>query len=139
MIVLEPLTPAKAMFFKAIRLRALQDTPTAFGSTYAKEAQLTDTDWLERAIQWSSGERSIIFLAMDGDDPCGISGACLDPDNVTQAQLISMWTDPSHRQRGIGRRLVDAVLVWARSHKVRTLKLLVTSNNEDAMLFYNRL
>lgn len=44
MITIEPITPQTALTFKAARLRALQDTPSAFGSTYAKESQLTDAD-----------------------------------------------------------------------------------------------
>src|SRR5712692_5958294 len=64
LIALEPITPQNAMIFKAVRLRALQDTPSAFGSTYAKESQLADADWIKRAVQWN-GERSAAFLAMD--------------------------------------------------------------------------
>ena len=67
MILLEPITPQNALIFKAVRLRALRNTPNAFGSTYAKESQLTDADWIKRAAQWS-GERSAGFLAMDGDN-----------------------------------------------------------------------
>jgi hypothetical protein len=31
MITIEPITPQKAMTLKDVRLRALQDTPSAFG------------------------------------------------------------------------------------------------------------
>jgi hypothetical protein len=37
MISLEPATVQNAIRFKEIRLRALQDAPNAFSSTYAKE------------------------------------------------------------------------------------------------------
>jgi len=63
MITLELITQQNAMIFKDVRLRALQDTPSAFGSTYAKESQLTDADWVKRAAQWTS-ERSAGYLAM---------------------------------------------------------------------------
>jgi ribosomal protein S18 acetylase RimI-like enzyme len=138
MITLEPITPQNALIFKAVRLRALQDTPKAFGSTYAKESQLTDADWVERAVR-SNGERSVLFLAMDGHSPCGIAGSYLDQNDGTRAQLISMWTASSHRQRGIGRLLVNEVLAWARLRGARTLQLMVTSINEPAILFYQRL
>ena len=39
MISLESVTPQNAMTYKAVRLEALQDTPSAFSSTYAKESQ----------------------------------------------------------------------------------------------------
>ncbi len=138
MFALEPITPQNAMIFKAVRLQALQDTPTAFGSTYAKESQLTDADWIKRAVQWN-GETSAAFLAMDGHTACGIVGTFLDQDDATRAHLGSMWTAPTHRHRGIGRLLVNEVLGWARLRKARTLQLMVTSNNEPAILFYQRL
>jgi len=138
MIALELITPQNAMIFKAVRLRALQDTPSAFGSTYAKESQFTDADWIKRAVQWN-GERSAAFLAMDVHIACGIVGSFLDQDDTTRAHLGSMWTAPTHRHRGIGRLLVNEVLGWARLHRARTLQLMVTSNNEPAILFYQRL
>ena len=49
MIVLEPISPDNALAFKAIRLRALETDPTAFGSTHAKEAALSDEEWFRRS------------------------------------------------------------------------------------------
>jgi ribosomal protein S18 acetylase RimI-like enzyme len=138
MVTIRPITPQDAMLFKSVRLRALEDTPSAFGSTYAKESQLPDAEWLNRATNWN-GESRVMFLAMDEDEPCGIAGVYIDPNDTTRAQLISMWTSPTHRQRGIGRLLVSEVLAWTRMRKVHTLQLMVTSNNETAMRFYERL
>jgi ribosomal protein S18 acetylase RimI-like enzyme len=138
MIALEPITPPNALIFKAVRLRALQDSPSAFGSTYEKESQLTDADWIKRAVQWN-GERGIGFLALDSGVACGIAGAFLDQDDATRAHLVSMWTAPTHRQRGIGRLLVNEVVGWARLRRARILWLMVVSNNEPAVVFYQRL
>ena len=138
MISLEPITARHALIFKATRLRALHDTPTAFGSTYAKESQLTDADWIERTTQWS-GERSISYLAMDGDTACGIAGAFFDRDDTGRARLFSMWTAPTHRRQGVGRLLVNNILSWVGQRGAHTLQLMVTSNNESAVLFYERL
>ena len=77
MISLQLVTPANAMLFKAVRLRALRDTPTAFSSNYAAEARLTDRNWIERAQEWS-GKRSTTYLAMDVENPCGIVTGFLD-------------------------------------------------------------
>jgi ribosomal protein S18 acetylase RimI-like enzyme len=86
-----------------------------------------------------NGERGVGFLAMDGETACGIAGSFLDQNDSTRAQLISMWTAPTHRQQGIGRRLVKEVLNWAHRRNARTLLLTVTSNNEPAIRFYERL
>jgi ribosomal protein S18 acetylase RimI-like enzyme len=138
MIGIERITPELAMKFREVRLRALKDAPSAFGSTYASESQFPDSEWIRRARRWS-GEIGIGYLAMDEDEACGIAGAFLLENEVTKANLVSMWTAPSHRQRGVGRMLVNEVAEWARGRGARTLLLMVTSVNEGAMVFYERL
>ncbi|HSY70505.1 MAG TPA: GNAT family N-acetyltransferase [Edaphobacter sp.] len=138
MITLEPITPQNASIFKATRLRALQDTPTAFGATYAKESLLTEADWVERAARWN-GERLILYLAMKAGDSVGIAGSYLDQEDATRAHLISMWTDPTCRQQGIGRLLVNEIIEWAHRRSALTLQLMVTSCNDSAIAFYKRL
>jgi len=137
-ITLHPITKRNVSLFKEIRLRALRDTPSAFGSTYERELQLTDEDWLERALRWN-GEKGIGLIAMDGSATCGIAGSFLDEGDRTRAHLISMWTAPMHRRQGIGRLLVNEIADWARLRGADLLQLMVTSSNENAMLFYERL
>lgn len=138
MIAIKSITPRNALVFKAVRLRALQDAPHAFGSSFARESQFSDSEWLAW-VERMNGERGVGFLALDGEVPCGIAGAFLDENDPTQAQLISMWTAPTHRQQGIGRLLVDKILKWAQQRNARILRLMVTSNNESAIHFYERL
>jgi ribosomal protein S18 acetylase RimI-like enzyme len=138
MISLEPITVQNAMRFKEIRLRALQDAPSAFSSTHAKESQLSDAAWIERASQWS-GEHSVAYLAIDGDISCGIGAAFINQENEACAQLVSMWVAPSHRRLGIASSLVEAIVKWARLRRVRSLRLLVTSGNEAAIKLYEHL
>jgi len=140
MITITPITPKNVWVFKAVRLRALKEDPCAFGSTYAKESQLTDADWMKRVERWS-GDNGVGFLAIDKDDgtACGIAGSFLDEDDPSRAHLISMWTAPTHRQRGVGRLLVNEVHNWARTRNARFLLLMVVGNNESAIRFYERL
>jgi ribosomal protein S18 acetylase RimI-like enzyme len=140
MITIHPIAPQNVWVFKAVRLRALQDTPHAFGATYAKESQLPDANWIKR-VERMNGEAGVGFLAIDKDDgtACGIAGSFLDQIDPSRAQLISMWTAPTHRKRGVGRLLVNEVLKWARGRNARVLLLMVTSINESAIRFYERL
>lgn len=138
MVTIERITPQNVAIFKDIRLRALQDAPLAFGSTYAAESKLTDADWLDRTVRWN-GERGVGLLAMDDGTACGIAGSFLDEQDPTRAKLISMWVAPRDRRHGVGDLLVQAVLAWARRRQVQTLFLMVTSVNESAMRFYERL
>jgi hypothetical protein len=76
MVTLHPITPTLASQYKAVRLRALQDTPSALGSTYARESQFTEADWLQRAANLCTS-RSIGYLAFE-QDYCGIAASFLD-------------------------------------------------------------
>lgn len=137
MPVLEPISPQKVEAFKATRLQALYDSPGAFGSTYAREFQLSDADWLKRAHEWNNS-RCVGYLAMDREKPCGIAASFLDEENLLQAQLVSMWVAPSHRRAGLGWTLIAAILEWAHQNGALALHLTVTSNNHPAIAFYER-
>ena len=68
MVAIEPITRLNVLLFKAVRLRALEDSPGAFDSTYAKESQFADSEWMQRAEQWN-GMSGAGFLAMDARPP----------------------------------------------------------------------
>ena len=140
MISIHPITAQNIWIFKAVRLRALQEDPYAFGATYAKESQLPDSDWIRR-VERMKGHTGVGFLAIDRDDgaACGIAGSFLDQKDPTRAELISMWTAPTHRRRGVGHLLVNEVMTWARSRNALVLLLMVVGNNESAIRFYERL
>ncbi len=137
MQTLERITASNALVFKTVRLAALRDSPSAFGSTYAHESQLSDADWLQRAAARCS-DRSTGYLAMDSAAACGLISGFLDKQDPHKAHLVSMWVAPSHRRTGIGRSLIDAVVTWARDRGVNSLYLTVTSNNQAAIEFYRR-
>lgn len=138
MVILKPIGPDCVAGFKAVRLSALQNSPSAFGSTFAAESQLSDVEWQRRAAQWN-GKESVCYLTWDGNRPCGIVAGYLDREDATIAHLASMWVEPSHRRRGVGRLLVEGIINWACEHRAEALRLGVTSNNEAASRFYERL
>lgn len=121
--------------FKDVRLRALQEAPFAFGSTYARELGFTGEEWARRVARWD-GVCGVGFLAMDGDSVCGLAGGLLDEARV---ELVSMWTDPVWRGCGVGRMLVEEVVRWAAGRGAKGVRLMVTSNNGGAVRFYERL
>ena len=138
MISIVPITARNFLVFKAVRLQALQDSPFAFGSTYARESEFTDDEWLRRAENWN-GVSGAGFLAMDESAACGIVGSFLDDKDPSQARLVSMWTAPTHRRQGAGALLVSAAEDWARGAGATTMNLMVTSTNPAAQMFYERL
>jgi ribosomal protein S18 acetylase RimI-like enzyme len=121
-----------------IRLTALREAPSAFGSTYAREAAFTEERWRAR---FSS--RSVTYLAYLADaagpadhaEPAGIAGV-LEEDGATD--LVSMWVRPSARGRRAGDALVAACAGWARARGYDELFLWVTESNASARRLYER-
>ena len=139
-IRLVPITPEHVDAFKRTRLAALLDSPRAFGSTHASESLLTDEQWRERAAKWTR-ENAVAFIAWDDgvDEACGIVAGMRDADDPTLGYLMSMWVTPGHRRCGLGRMLVGAVLDWASSKGLSSVRLSVTSGNEAAIALYERM
>jgi GNAT superfamily N-acetyltransferase len=40
-----------------------------------------------------------------------------------EAIVLSMWTEPAHRRRGLATAVVEAMLAWCRAHGVRRITL----------------
>ncbi len=125
--------PDDGQLLKKVRLAALLDTPSAFGSSHAAEVQNSDERWVELAAERAEGSDHATCFALDGDDVVGlVGGHRLDAETV---ELVSMWTDPSARGRGVGAVLVDAVVEWADGSAV---ELWVTRGNDAAQRLYER-
>jgi len=131
--------PGDASVLKEVRLAALLDTPSAFGSTYAEEVTRTDEHWLHRALLASAGRDSTVFLAWMDGRAVGIVGG-YRPDPATDAvELVSMWTAPEARRAGVGALLVRAVIDWATENDSSSISLWVTRGNAPAEALYESL
>ncbi len=123
--------------YKAVRLDALAESPTAFGSTFEREVAFADEVWQERADAGSSSADRAMFLAWDGDAPAGIVGGMREDDG--HIELVSMWVAPSARRDGVGERLVAAVLDFADSTSTERVELWVVRGNDGAQRLYERM
>jgi GNAT superfamily N-acetyltransferase len=120
MIEIETITTQSVMIYKDLLLRALQEAPTAFGSTYLSESRLTDADWHNR-VRNSNGQDSIFYFAVYCGFAVGLAGGYLDEQSRQKAHLVSMWTASTHWKRGIGRLLVKTICEWATSARRQSL------------------
>jgi GNAT superfamily N-acetyltransferase len=120
-----------------LRLRSLGDAPDAFGSTFERERAHGETEWAEWIEGWE-GATNIMFVAERGEDWIGMAVGSRTGDEP-EGHLYGMWVDPSWRKQGIGTRLVEAVIGWARSWGAGALILGVTETNDGAAGFYQHL
>jgi GNAT superfamily N-acetyltransferase len=117
---------------RAIRLRALLDTPDAFSSTFDEVAARPAESWSRQLVQLPT------FLAVSDGLDVGMVRCAPDDTRTDTAWLISMWVAPEMRRQGVGAALVDAVIDWARSHGVTRLVLDVADHNTSAIALYER-
>lgn len=125
--------------YRGLRLRALADSPDAFGSTLAREAAFPDSDWRNRLADGASSPRALPLVALVDDAPAGLAWARIADSDTDVAHLYQVWVAPEHRGRGAGRLLVEAAIAWARESGLRALLLDVTVSNGAAVQLYRRL
>lgn len=123
--------------YKAVRLLSLQESPLAFGSTYAEESTFSDQDWDGRAKGLTVPEATGL-LAFERESVCGIVRGGPDEQDPKIGWVASMWVDPTVRRRGVGRLLLHELVEWGRGRKLKELKLEVTSRNGPAIRLYER-
>lgn len=121
-----------------LRLRALQDAPDAFGSTYEGEASDPEDTWRDWAADGAEGGSSFTVIARDDGRWIGMAMAAPDRDHPGEAGLFAMWVDPSARGAGIGRALVQEIVGWARSAGFPIVHVRVTVSNDAAARLYAR-
>jgi GNAT superfamily N-acetyltransferase len=130
-VALVRLEPADWPAYRELRLAALADAASAFGTTLARERALTPEDWRARI------QRGPTFVARaprgDVGTATGIQG-----DEPGHAELVGMWVHPEWRGRGVGDLLVDAVIEWAAQSGYRGLNLWVSVGNDRAEALYAR-
>ncbi len=124
---------------RKLRLRALEDSPDAFGSSLEAERAHPDSEWLDLARRSEIADDLAVYVAVDGDRWLGMAAGRWYDRETGVAGLWGMWVDPTARGMGLGVRLVEAVRVWAAGHGARVLRLGVVSGAGDATGFYERL
>jgi ribosomal protein S18 acetylase RimI-like enzyme len=132
MVVVREVTPDDWETLRGVRLAALREAPSAFGSTYAREASFTEEQWRGRI-----SDRSVTYVAYrpDNPEPAGLAGVYV-ADGV--ADVVSMWVRPSARGNGVGEALIDATADWAKARDHDSILLWVTESNTSARKLYER-
>lgn len=130
-----PLRSSEFIQWRDLRLRALYETPDAFGSRYEDQVGRPLSSWQERTAALAAGDNQIMFVAETGDGRlAGCAGAHIEPDGVPE--VISMWIEPESRRQGLARILLNALVDWGRRRGARRLTLSVVRGNHSATQLY---
>jgi RimJ/RimL family protein N-acetyltransferase len=140
MIEIRKLTLEDAAAFRPVRLQALQQFPTAFGSSWETEQHVTVEQIQAR---WSANDPAKFFLigAFDYVTLVGIVGFTHTERKKVchKGTLMSMFVSPEVQQKGIGSRLVSYLLDQAKQiPELEQIQLAVVSTNESAKRLYEK-
>ncbi len=97
--------PDEGLRLRALRLRALADAPSAFGSTLAREEAFAESVWQERAARGAAGEDRVTYVAEDGDRWVGMVTGLVDDADEPRLEVVGMFVEPVARGRGVGAAL----------------------------------
>lgn len=123
---------------RSVRLRALSDAPSAFGSSYEQQSRESDEQWIERVQQLTDPQHAGTWLAWLHDEPAGMVVGVRDNKVIDRAWLVSMWVAPNVRRLGVGQQLIQSAIDWGSEQQIQALHLHVTDGNEPAKGLYQR-
>lgn len=160
---------ASAQKYRELRLQALKTSPGSFSSTYEIEAAFVDSDWIDRL---TVPDREVFICAAtptDQDPSCPsdiqwvgqvtLRGPASSDDfelppeagqppqrsdeEEERWQMLSLFTLPEHRGRGLGGKLCQASIDYLRSYRSSPkdiqVRLIVKAGNDVTVELYRRL
>ena len=138
---LRALTRTDVAAYRALRLRGLRESPTAFARSYDEEQGYTVDAVAERLV---GDDRAVFGAFLPGAAPAlvGVVGIRREsaPRLAHKAELWGMYVAPEARRQGAGRLLVQRALEHAGAKLgVRQVNLGVNATNAGAIALYERL
>ena len=130
--------PPEWILYRGLRLRALAESPDAFGSTLAAEQHRAADEWAARLADGANSGLDLPLIAEVHLEAAGLAWAKVDASNPSLVNIYQMWVAPEFRGQGLGRLLLRAAVEWARTRKAHSMHLRVTCGNTPAVSLYTR-
>jgi ribosomal protein S18 acetylase RimI-like enzyme len=137
-ITVRKLTPDDAEEYRRCRLDALQDSPSAFATSFEEESA-RDVQFFRDRFERQQATDTAMFAAFDGERIVGLTGIlCEDRERRKhKMSIVSVFVRPEYRGRGIARDLMQRAIDHAKSVGIVThLELGVESENMPAIKLY---
>lgn len=122
------LPPTEWEKYKALRLRALQEEPQAYLSTYEKSRNDPDEKWKERLSNARDGKTQWLVFAKEKETLIGMIGAFIDERG--DIEIIALYVVKEARGKGVGKKLMDEILVKIQESR-KGRRVLVSANEEQ--------
>jgi ribosomal protein S18 acetylase RimI-like enzyme len=135
-LTLRPFAADEWPAWRTLRLRALGDSPDAFGATLADAQARPDDTWRQLLAQAVASASHLPLLAEVAGVPAGLAWARFE---AGVAVLYQVWVAPEYRGRGVAHALLTRAIGWARERGAGAVELDVTAGDTPAVRLYRRL
>ena len=140
-ITIISLAPTRWQEFKLLRLEAVQQDPSAFGSNYSEEVIYEDDVW-EKRLKTSYNRDGFMMLCAEFEETLvGMMGGGWSQRLNTKhvATIYSVYVRSSMRGKGIGSQLLHALLdELATIPHIEKVNLTVTLDQAPAIALYEK-
>ncbi|MFK3937135.1 GNAT family N-acetyltransferase [Alkalihalobacillus sp. NPDC078783] len=133
-----PLTEEDAKEYRHIRLEALKNAPEAFATSYKEEQHVPVEEFGLRL----KGEGATTFGVFHTTELVAVVTLLFEQKQKLQhrAMLVAMYVHPDYQRKGIGRKLLQYPIQFAKSNDdIEQLYLTVVSTNVQAKKLYESL
>ncbi len=134
---IERLDASHALAYRELMLEAYDRHPQAFTSSVRERAAMPLSWWESRL----TSKLDAVFGAFEEGRLAGIVGLAFEPREKARhkATVFGMYVSAEFRLRGLGLKLMEAVLGEAQQHPaLKVIQLTVTAGNEAAFHLYQR-
>ncbi|KAL7939604.1 acyl-CoA N-acyltransferase [Trichoderma chlorosporum] len=121
--------------WRAVRLAALANSPSAFGSSFIDWSNSPEARWRSR-LSIKGAIDLVAYEVNEGDGERAVGMATGVPTGDGMAEIISMWVDPGFRGRGLASSLIRKIASWAVESGFNELRLAVRPDNVAAQSVY---
>lgn len=129
----------EGLAYRAVRLRALELEPRAYGQTLAEALADPEQTWHDLAASVDGDDARALFVVDRGD---GVLGgtlyAAVSDEPPHFGSLGAMWVDPDLRSQGWADALMEEAVAWASRWGAAGLTLWMGAGNERAWRLYQR-
>src|SRR5258708_39455731 len=118
--------------YRRLRLRSVETDPNAFFLRFSQAKKYPDSFFLSELL-----EKNTDTFGFYGtfEDMKLVGMISLQPLGGSKAQIFTLYVDPLYRGKGIGRMLLDEVLVKASQSAIESIKLTVIAGNTAIALY----